>query len=141
MAILQVLEFFAPGTPVPQGSKVARVQGGAAVMWDGNAKKLKPWRVEVANAAREAHAGRPQLVGAVVVVLEFRFLRPKTVKRDRPFVKPDIDKTLRSIFDALTASAVIKDDAQITRVTAEKVYAAEAGVHVRVGQYIEGESK
>lgn len=134
MTVRQVFECFVPGTVIAQGSKVARVQGTQAVMWDGNAKQLKPWRQEVAAVLRGAHVGE-QLEGAVVVVLEFRLLRGKTVKRDRPFVKPDLDKITRAIFDAITISQVIKDDAQITRAVLEKVYAPIAGVHIRVGQF------
>lgn len=134
MGIVQVFEFFVPGKPVQQGSKTAFVAGKRAVIFDQNAKALKPFREKVSIAAMNAYDGK-QLEGAVVLQLEFRFERPKSVKRDRPFVKPDIDKLQRSILDSLTDSKAIKDDAQVTKITAEKLYAAEAGVHVRVGQY------
>ena len=54
--------------------------------------------------------------------------------RDRfiaPSKKPDIDNILKAIFDALNGSA-FEDDSQITKVTAEKVYAEEPFVEVEI---------
>lgn len=132
MRAVEAFRFWVPGTPVQQGSKTARAVGDHAVMWDQNAKALKPWRKTVKEAAAAAYAG-PMLDDALVAVLEFRFLRPKSVRREWPSVKPDVDKLQRSIFDALTDSKTIRDDARFVRVTASKVYADVAGVLVRVG--------
>ncbi len=139
MPVVQVFEFHVDGPPVQQGSKTAYIRGGRAMVTDQNQKTLRPYRERVSYAAGQAYRGE-QLEGAVVIVLEFSFVRPKSVRRDRPFVKPDIDKLQRSVLDALTDSGVIRDDAQVTKITAEKVYAESAGVHVRVGQYLPGPS-
>ena len=56
--------------------------------------------------------------------------------RDRfiaPSKKPDIDNILKAIFDALNGSA-FEDDSQITKVTAEKVYAEEPFVEVMIDE-------
>ena len=127
--------FFVAGVPVPQGSKTAFVVGKRAVLTDANKDKLRPWRAEVTRVAGEAWAGRESLAGAVSVEVRFVFERPKTVKRDTPHVKPDIDKLLRALFDGVTDAKVWLDDAQVVRVNATKVYGAVAGVDVSISRF------
>ena len=127
--------FFVAGVPVPQGSKTAFVVGKRAVLTDANKDKLRPWRAEVTRVAGEAWAGRESLAGAVSVEVRFVFERPKTVKRDTPHVKPDIDKLLRALFDGVTDAKVWVDDAQVVRVNATKVYGAVAGVDVSISRF------
>ena len=137
MIVDETLRLFVPGTPVPQGSKTGFVVGKRAVVTDANAKALKPWRALVKAAAVEALHGREPLVNEPLVVsLEFRFVRPKSVRRELPHVKPDIDKLTRSVLDSLTDAGVWGDDGQVTKTAAEKVYASSPGVLVRVGRYI-----
>lgn len=126
------VEFFVPGTPVQQGSKTAYVVGKRAVVTDQNAKVLKPWRALVAAAAREAYGPFERMEGPVVVTVEFRFLRPKSVKREHPSVKPDADKLLRSLLDSVTDSGIWRDDAQVVEVHAKKVYSPIAGMQVGI---------
>ena len=127
--------FFVAGVPVPQGSKTAFVVGKRAVLTDANKDKLKLWRAEVTRVAGEAWAGRESLAGAVSVEVRFVFEWPKTVKRDTPHVKPDIDKLLRALFDGVTDAKVWLDDAQVVRVNATKVYGAVAGVDVSISRF------
>lgn len=149
MSFRRVCEFTVDGVPVPQGSKTGFVlpaKGDArvrAIVADQNAKTLKPWRQAVAAAARDAYAG-DRVEGAVLLVVEFRFVRPRSVSvKSRPFptVKPDIDKLERSLLDGITDSGLWRDDAQVVQVSKSKVYAERPGVHVQVGEYIGGESK
>lgn len=127
--------FFVAGTPIPQGSKTAFVVGKRAVLTDANKDKLRPWRAEVTRVAAEAWAGQESLAGAVSIEVRFVFERPKTVKRDTPHVKPDIDKLLRALFDGVTDAKVWLDDAQVVRVNATKVYGAVAGVDVSISRF------
>lgn len=136
-AVVDVVTFFVDGDPIPQGSKTAYVVNGRAVITDANAKRLKPWRKAIAAAAKAAYAG-PSLVGAVVVHVEFSFVAGKTVRREFPSVKPDLDKLLRAVLDGLgDAGCVWGDDAQVVTLRGQKVYADRAGASVRVG-VIEG---
>ena len=130
--------FWVDGDPIPQGSKTAYVVNGRAVLADANSKKLKPWRKAIATAAAAEFVGHPKLVGPVVVHVEFRFVRGKTVKRDHPSVKPDVDKLLRAVLDGVTDSGVWADDAQVVTLRGHKVYADRAGALVRVGALGEG---
>lgn len=136
MSVVEVVRFFVAGTPIPQGSKKAFVVGKRAVIVDANKDALKPWRAAVTKAAAAARTSVAIRDEPLVVVVTFQFVRPPSVRRERPHVKPDTDKLLRSVLDSLTDAAVWGDDGQVVKAVAEKVYAAEAGVHVRVGKYI-----
>lgn len=126
--------FFVAGIPVPQGSKTAYVVGKRAVLTDANKKLLKPWRAEVTRVAGASWMDRLQLDGAVHVTAVFVFERPKSVKRDAPSVKPDVDKLARALLDGVTDSGIWKDDSQVTRLEVEKVYGAAPGVHVVISR-------
>jgi crossover junction endodeoxyribonuclease RusA len=93
----------------------------------------------------------PRFEGAVQVDCEFRMPRPlshhvaasplKPVRPDAPAWpagKPDVDKLVRTVLDALTGVSYA-DDSQVVRVVGRKVYASRgadgiplAGVTVRV---------
>lgn len=127
--------FFVAGIPVPQGSKTAYVVGKRAVLTDANKATLKPWRAEVTRVARASWLDRAQLLGVPVHVRAvFVFERPKSVKRDAPSVKPDVDKLARALLDAVTDAGVWKDDSQVTDLHVEKVYGAAPGVHVVISR-------
>lgn len=135
-----VLEFLVPGKPVQQGSKTVFMVKGRPVLADANAARLKPWRKLVQAYAQEHWAMADTLEGPVAVVIEFRFERPKSVKREFPAVVPDVDKLERAILDALTDARVFNDDAQVVVLKGSKVYAEAAGAFVQVG-VIEGEGE
>jgi Holliday junction resolvase RusA-like endonuclease len=61
--------------------------------------------------------------GAVKVALMFFMPRPKRCVRVRPSVRPDLDKLVRSVLDALQRAGVYEDDARVCRVDASKHYA------------------
>ena len=131
----ELVEFFVPGTPVPQGSKQGYVVKGRALIVDDNAKVLKPWRKLVTLTAKKAFGASPRIEGAVALTASFRFVKPRTVDREFMTVKPDADKLLRALLDGITDAGVWRDDAQVIRAYPEKVYATEAGVLVRIGEY------
>lgn len=125
--------FFVPGIPQQQGSKTGWVVGGRAVLFDQNAKQLKPWRAQVAQVAAATFRHRGRLDGPVRVEATFVLPRPKSVKRDRPHVRPDLDKLVRALGDGISdAGNVWHDDAQVVQLVVEKVYGAAPGVHVDV---------
>lgn len=123
-----------PGIPVPQGSKTGKVIKGRVILYDDNAKVLKPWRANVESLARIWMEARDTLTGSLEATLDFYMPRPASVKRARPSVKPDIDKLTRAIFDALTAADVWEDDARVVSLTAREWYADDrpAGVRIHV---------
>ena len=113
------LEFFVAGIPAPQGSKT---HVGNGIMVESS-KKVKPWRQDVRQAATEAAAGRV-FTGPVFVILDFKL--PQLVTdphRWQHRTTPDLDKLVRSTFDAIVSAGVLKDDALVYSLVAEKHHA------------------
>lgn len=137
--------FFVPGVPVTQGSKRAAVKRGRAVMWEDRAAALKPWRDAITWHAR---AARVQIPTGTPVAVELEFVLPRPRGHygtgrnrgqlrpsapTRPAVKPDVDKLARAALDALTASGIYHDDAQVAALYVTKVYATRGGPGVWIG--------
>lgn len=125
-----MLELFIAGVPRPQGSKNAYRRGTRVVMVEAN-KHLPEWRQAVYEALR---ASGKQFEGAVTVMATFYIPRPKTNKRLYATTKPDVDKLVRAIGDALTKAGTIVDDSYIVTWNAAKAYAdgVEPGVRIIV---------
>jgi Holliday junction resolvase RusA-like endonuclease len=119
-----VISFDVEGHPVTQGSM--KVINGRVLHSRGEALIL--WRTMVALAARKA--GAFPVPNPVEMTIEFRLARPKTVKRNLPYVAPDLDKLIRAVLDALTGIAYV-DDGQVVSINSSKVY-GEPGVSVSV---------
>jgi Holliday junction resolvase RusA-like endonuclease len=143
---LAPIAFEVVGVPVPQGSKTTgtRKDGGAFVR-EGNRERLEPWRAAVSAAAARAMHKRDPLTGPVWLDVEFVFPRPRAhvhtgkrageIKANAPrwhSSRPDTDKLLRAIGDALTG-IVVTDDAQFAAISAEKRYGAPCVRVVVVG--------
>ena len=112
-----------PGECVPQGSKSVNRKTGH--MFEANGR-LKSWRKE-AGIALDQYIGTwfgawTPYDGPLHVEVIFYMKRGKTVTRELPSVKPDIDKLMRALNDMLTISGLIKDDARITSYWALKRY-------------------
>lgn len=69
--------------------------------------------------------------GPVSVTMLFTFIKPKSVKRDYPTVKPDLDNTIKSVLDGLNGCAY-RDDSQVCRIFAEKQYGSREKVYVLI---------
>lgn len=111
------------GRPAPQGSKQ---QGEHGQMREQSAY-LPAWRAAVKKATYQAYQlaqvkpdALPLFVGPVAVWIRFR-LDP----RRRPDAPPDLDKLLRSTWDALTEARAWEDDGRVVRVHAGKRAALE----------------
>ena len=131
-----MVAFTVDGKPIPQGSKTVFMVKGRPVLADANSKALAPWRKQVKAAAESAWGGRVALVGPVAVRVVFRFERGKTVRREHMTTKPDGDKLLRAVCDALTAAGVWADDSHVVHFDVTKRYAGgaeSAGAFVEVG--------
>ncbi|WP_435744961.1 RusA family crossover junction endodeoxyribonuclease [Nocardioides sp. SYSU DS0663] len=128
------------GTPIPQGSKGARVAKGRAILFDTNADRLKPWRETIRAEAADTWTYRDTLTGPIRVWLRFAFERPAShyrtgknahLLRDRAPRFPigsqhgDSDKLTRAVFDALTDAEVWTDDRLVVKHTVEKYFAGE----------------
>jgi crossover junction endodeoxyribonuclease RusA len=128
--------FFVPGLPQQQGTKTK---------WGTEENPhVTGWRESVANVAHAMLADAPLYHGPVRMECVFYFPRPKAhyrggkfsaeLKKDAPVYHaspPDLDKLVRAIGDALTAT-VLHDDRQIANLSAFKLYTSGSDVGVRV---------
>ena len=121
-----MISYFIEGEPAPQGSKNGFVKNGRVVMVESS-KKVKPWReaVTIKTAQHMSWETLNPMTTPVEIALVFHLPRPKTVSREWPSVKPDLDKLIRSTFDGLTTGGLYTDDALVIAVSASKQYATD----------------
>jgi Holliday junction resolvase RusA-like endonuclease len=121
-----MINFFIEGEAAPQGSKTGFVKNGRVVMIESSTK-VKPWRAAVAEQCARYMSGETlnPMDTPVEIALVFYLPKPKTVKREWPSVKPDLDKLIRSTFDGLTTGGLYTDDALVIAVSASKEYATD----------------
>jgi Holliday junction resolvase RusA-like endonuclease len=126
---MTVIRLEVVGVPAPQGSKT-RMPNGAMV--DGSSPagraSLAAWRKAVADAAREWLRLHPQppFDEPLKIKIAFRFAPVKSDPyRTLHATTPDLDKAIRSTFDALKHGGLIADDARICTLVADKRYAGE----------------
>lgn len=121
-----MIKFSVDGIPVAQGSM--KVINGRVLHARGS--DLIYWRSAIALKCAEQN--RQPLEGAIKIKLDFRLIRPKSVKRTLPTKYPDLDKLIRAALDALTGVGYV-DDSQVVEVTASKRYGV-AGVDVEISE-------
>jgi crossover junction endodeoxyribonuclease RusA len=126
------------GTPQPQGSARAFLSkdGRRPIITSDNAR-LKPWRQELAWVAVDAmQKGQQQKAPRGVPIsvrLAFYFEKPKSARKSAHWkiTKPDLDKLLRAVLDALTGIAY-EDDSQVCECQLGKAFGAPARVEVLI---------
>lgn len=140
-------EFTVIGKPAGKGSKrIGRTRAGRPIVLDDNAR-TKPWQSQVQAAAIEA-MGIPAepFRGPVSVSVVIQIARPKghygtgknagKLKDNAPYwclSKPDCDKVVRTVLDALTGVAY-HDDSQCGIDAPVKTYGPRDQVTIRVIQ-------
>lgn len=119
------------GLPVPQGSM--NIYRGRAIHSKSTA--LKQWRALIALEAKQ-QLKTPIKATPLTVYYDFFLPRPKTVPQTRrplPAVKPDLDKLVRAVNDALATDAgLIDEDSRIVTIRASKRYADQTPPGVKV---------
>ena len=123
--------FFVKGKPISQGS-LTFIKGRAIHV---KGRELALWRGTIAAIARSTNITKIQV--GVDMELLFIFNKPKTVKRNEPFVRPDLDKLIRAVLDGLTGVAY-EDDQQVVRLMAQKAYGETEGVHIKIKERLSG---
>ena len=123
------IRFVVYGVPVPKGSMRAFLPKGSTrpIVTDSN-RSVKPWTVAVKTAAVEARQRNPEAYiadGPVGLEATFYLPCPKSAPKRQPAFpakRPDLDKLVRVVADALTG-VLWQDDAQVTSLVAKKRYA------------------
>lgn len=124
----EIHSIWVKGTPIPQGSKTARVINGRPIMYEANRKHAE-WRKNIVQAV-EYYFRFNGLVtvppipvwSPIEVYLEFYFNQAKTNTKTHMTQKPDIDKLCRTILDGVVESGLIPDDSQVIKLTAIKAW-------------------
>ena len=132
------------GVPQPQGSMRAFIPKSwhRPILTSDNSK-LKPWRQELAQTAlvtmRECGAQKAKCGVPVSIALTFYFEKPKSQRKSalHKTTKPDLDKLLRAVLDALTGIAY-EDDAQVCECRVAKAFGSPARLEVNVSTLFEG---
>lgn len=129
------IAFTVRGLPIPQGSTRAFVnpKTGKPII-TSSAKGLGSWRRLVSDQAQKVAPPAPW-TGPVLVELFFNLPKPKSApkkKRVWPDKRPDLDKLVRAVLDAIT-HILIADDSQVVELVAQKDYGAP-GVEVIVSR-------
>ena len=119
--------FSVAGLPVPQGS-LKMMNGNIIHVKD---KELKAWRTDIGNTARNCGVQLIEKDRGVTIDLMFCMPKPTSVRRPIPCTRPDLDKLIRAVLDALTGIAYI-DDGQVVAITASKIYSAQTGVKIGI---------
>jgi crossover junction endodeoxyribonuclease RusA len=127
------LEVTVEGIPVPQGS-FRHIGNGRIIAAN---PKLNAWRQTIADQVSEKTAVR-LIDESCRVELVFTLPRPKSVPKSRratPTTKPDLDKLVRAVLDAISLPKyvqVLTDDSIVTDLHAAKRYADHTPPGVRI---------
>lgn len=108
-----MIAFSIPITPVPKGRP--RFFRGHAV----TPKETRQFEREFALRAAKFGPAEP-LEGALAVSLVFQLPKPRSVKRDYPSVRPDLDNFVKAVMDSMGAFWL--DDGQVVSLRADKRY-------------------
>lgn len=114
------VSFMVSGIPAPQGSKIRTRYGMRE-----SSQRVKPWREAVASAVRNMERIAPPYD----VDVHFYIPRPKNTDAAYPVAPTvgDVDKLLRSTYDALKQGGLITDDRFIIKGSHAKTWAGEDG--------------
>ena len=142
------LSFWVPGIPQPQGSTRAFKRGAKIITTSDNVK-LRPWRDVVAWHTRAELLGHPGIElfqgHPVDLDLVFWFARPAGHFGKRGLfasappshtVRPDLDKLVRAVQDAIAEAQAFRNDSQVVHVWAMKCYCtsshSQPGVDIKI---------
>jgi crossover junction endodeoxyribonuclease RusA len=124
------LELFVAGEPKPQGSMIAfKTKSGKVLMRHSN-NKMGEWRLRIASEVQQIYK-EPPVTDPIEITINFFLKRPKRKNAIMPTTRPDLDKLVRAVLDALTGIA-FADDSQVLVIKATKVYSDRMGVYLRV---------
>jgi len=141
-ATVSSVSFTVYGVAQPAGSKRAGMSKSGKMFVRDDAKRSRPWKTQVSQAAGEAVNGAGLLEGPLFLSVAFYAPRPKGHYGARglrpsapayPAVRPDVTKLLRGVEDACTG-IVWRDDAQVVEQHAVKRYGEPARVEVTVSR-------
>ena len=111
------------GEPVPQGSVRAFVtKSGRPIITHSN-KNTKEWRQRIATEGQAKRPDHWNMDEAILLNIDFLMPRPKSLPKKvlEDVKRPDLDKLIRAVMDALTG-IYYQDDSQVIHIFASKKY-------------------
>jgi Holliday junction resolvase RusA-like endonuclease len=133
--------------PVPKGSAKAFVVKGRAIVTQDNREKQKPWASDISYTAAQLTGNTKPSPEGIAITMQFYMPRPKSHLRVNGELtsrapihhisKPDLDKLVRCVLDALTG-VVWNDDSQVVKIDAYKGYESPiigTGVKIRISEH------
>ena len=136
-----MMEFWVDGIPQTKGSARAFMpkKGARFPVVTNDNPKNKKWARSVRIAAQNAMAQQAMamITGPVKLYCVFYVPQPKRVKSglELSTTRPDLDKMVRSVGDALEG-VCYKHDAQVSGIVATKFYSLKPGVQLTVEAFI-----
>lgn len=129
------VSFFVSFVPVPKGRPRFSKFGHAYT--DAKTRKAEGTLRDILERVSKVYSELP-FDRPIYVNLEFHLPKPKSVKRDYPEVKPDLDNFQKLFLDCGN-KILWRDDALICRMLVEKSYAADTpGITVEIGEHTSG---
>lgn len=129
--------FEVAGIPIPKGSmKAFNVKGCKYPVVTNDNEQTKPWAAIVQYTARQ-HRPTVPWEGGVGLHIIFNMRKPKSLPKLRPswhLTKPDLDKLVRAIQDALKGVFYL-DDSQVIVTHSFKRYSDNPGVRISVSPF------
>lgn len=139
-----MIAFRVYGIPQTKGSAKgfvvrAKATGKLRAIITNDNSANKGWSESVsgeAHVARRSAGVAHAFFGAVWIDLRFHMKKPKSYPKTKELPatkKPDLDKMIRSVKDALTGIFYV-DDSQVVELRASKQYSDAPGVEIRIGE-------
>ena len=132
------LSFTVFGIPQPQGSTRAFIpHGWSRPVITSDNPKVKPWRQELAQTAMIAMSESGAKMAArgvpISISLTFYFEKSKSARKSDQWktTRPDLDKLLRAVLDALTGIAY-QDDSQVCECRVAKLFGSPARLQIEI---------
>ena len=109
-----IVRYIIPGNPIP----LARPRLVGKIVYDSQKKlKRKIWELLIL-----LHGNNPQYEGALHLSIVFFMKKPKGKKLENWHQKrPDLSNMIK-FYEDVASGIIFKDDAQIAKITASKVY-------------------
>lgn len=137
--LVRLVSFTLPGKPQAKGRPIATGRHGRTRVY--TPARTVAYEAQIAAAARAALGDDEMIDGAVEIEILVRLEPSKWVSRAardgmlngsvKATKRPDLDNVVKAIIDGC-CGVIFPDDASITRISARKVYAVQAGVDVAI---------
>lgn len=127
---------------VPMGA--VRMTGRGKWVKD-NAQRYLAYKEEICWQTRQQMKNKDPITGPIAVNVQFRMPIPKSWSKKKKSEaegqyhtkRPDTDNLIKGLFDSLN-NLVWKDDNQVCKILAKKIYSSKPGIEIEIKQ-LEGE--